>query len=237
MTLLHAETAPIGEDAPPERIVSWMFQRFAGRRMVLSTAFGMEGCALIDMLARQGQPVPVIWLDTGFLFPETHRLRERLAERYPHLRFERRGTSVSPEEQETRFGPELWRRDPDACCRIRKVDPMRDALAGVDVWITGVTRSQSGARANLRVVEWDWQYHVLKISPLAGWDRRQVWEYIQANDVPFNELHQRGYPSVGCTHCTSPVAGIQIGGYSREGRWAGRQKTECGLHLSLDSRV
>jgi phosphoadenosine phosphosulfate reductase len=109
---------------------------------------------------------------------------------------------------------------------------MRDALAGVDLWITGLSRSQSGSRAETRVVEWDWQYHVLKISPLAGWDRARVWEYIQEHDVPYNELHDRGYPTLGCTHCTVPVAGVQIGTYSREGRWAGMQKSECGLHLS-----
>lgn len=237
MIQLQTETATIGEDAPPERIVSWMLERFADRRLVLTTAFGMEGCALIDMVARHGRPVPVIWLDTGFLFPETHRLRERLAARYPHLVFENRGTALSPEEQEARFGPELWRRDPDKCCRLRKVDPMRDALAGVDVWVTGLTRSQSGTRATTRVAEWDWQYHVLKLNPLAAWDRARVWEYVRANDVPYNELHERGYPTVGCTHCTLPVAGVKIGGYSREGRWAGIQKMECGLHLSLQSRV
>jgi phosphoadenosine phosphosulfate reductase len=232
MTSLAIDTTPAGEDAPPERIVSWLLERFADRRMVLTTAFGMEGCALIDMLSRHGRPIPVIWLDTGFLFPETHHLRQRLETRYPHLRFERYATSVSPEEQEAHFGPELWRRDPDACCRLRKVDPMRDALAGVDVWITGISRSQSAARANTRVVEWDWQYHVLKVSPLATWDRARVWEYVQAHDVPYNELHRQGYPTLGCTHCTVPVVGVKIGGYSREGRWAGSRKSECGLHLS-----
>lgn len=231
MRLMETET-PIREDATPERIVAWMFERFAGRRVVVTTAFGMEGCALIDMVARQGRPVPVIWLDTWFLFPETHRLRERLAARYPHLVFENRGTSLTPEEQETRHGPELWRGDPDTCCRIRKVDPMREALKGVDVWVTGLTRAQSPARARTGVVEWDWQYQVLKVSPLASWDRARVWEYVQANDVPYNELHERGYPTVGCTHCTLPVAGVRIGGYSREGRWAGTQKMECGLHLA-----
>lgn len=224
------EHPPAGEEASPDRVVAWMLERFAERRLVLTTAFGMEGCALIDMVARHGRPIPVIWLDTGFLFPETHRLRERLAARYPHLGFENRGTAVSPEEQEALHGPELWRRDPDACCRIRKVDPMREALRGVDVWVTGVTRSQSPARARTRVVEWDWQYEVLKVSPLAGWERAQVWEYVRAHDVPYNELHERGYPTVGCTHCTVPVIGATPGSYRRDGRWPGMKKTECGLH-------
>ncbi len=220
----------VGEDSPPERVVAWMLSRFAGRRLAVTTAFGMEGCALIDMIARHGVAVPVLYLDTGFLFPETLRLRDRLAHRYPHLTFENRGTSLSPEEQETRHGPELWARDPDTCCTLRKIEPMRGALADVDVWVTGITRSQSQARAGLRVVEWDWGYQLLKVSPLAGWDRSRVWEYVQAHDVPYNELHQRGYPTLGCTHCTRPVADNVTGEYTREGRWTGRDKNECGLH-------
>ena len=133
----------IGEDSPPEPVVAWMLQRFAGRRVVVTTGFGMEGCALIDMIARHGGSLPVLYLDTGFLFPETLRLRDRLAERYPQLSFERRSTSLTPEAQEVHYGPELWTRDPDTCCAIRKVEPMREALGDVDVWVTGLMRSQS----------------------------------------------------------------------------------------------
>ena len=99
---------------------------------------------------------------------------------------------------------------------------MREALAGVDVWVTGLSRSQSPARADLRVVEWDWNYQLLKVNPLAGWDRARVWEYVQQHDVPYNELHDRGYPTLGCTHCTAPVPGNVTGEYTREGRWPGR---------------
>ena len=224
---MHTE---IGEDSPPERVVAWMLQRFAGRRVVVTTGFGMEGCALIDMIARHGVAFPVLYLDTGFLFPETLRLRDRLAARYPHLSFERRAPSLTPEAQELRYGPELWAREPDACCNLRKVEPMQEALAEVDVWVTGLMRSQSASRAGLRVVEWDWQYQLLKVSPLASWDRAKVWEYVQQHDVPYNELHDRGYPTLGCTHCTLPVAGNTTGEYTREGRWQGRSKLECGLH-------
>jgi phosphoadenosine phosphosulfate reductase len=220
----------IGEDSPPERIVAWMLERFAGRRLAMTTGFGMEGCALIDMIARHGVPVPVLYLDTGFLFSETLRLRDRLAARYPHLVFKRRASSLTPEAQDARFGPELWAREPDACCALRKVEPMREALDDVDVWVTGLMRSQSPSRAGLRVAEWDWQYQLLRVSPLAGWDRSTVWEYVQRHDVPYNELHDRGYPSLGCTHCTLPVAGNLTGEYTREGRWRGRSKVECGLH-------
>jgi phosphoadenosine phosphosulfate reductase len=220
----------IDEDAPPERIVEWILDRFH-TRVVLTTSFGMEGCALIDMVAGLGRPVRVIYLDTGFFFSETYRLRDRMVTRYPHLRFENRGTTLTPEQQAERFGPELWRRDPAACCRLRKVEPMRAALAGADVWITGLMRSQSPSRANIGVIEWDRQYQLLKVNPLAAWDRARVWEYVQRHDVPYNELHERGYPTVGCTHCTLPVPGTTAETYSRQGRWSGSAKEECGLHL------
>lgn len=220
----------IGESSAPTALVAWSLERFSGKVMTMSTSFGMEGCALIDMYARHGVPMTVFYLDTMFFFPETYRLRDRLIERYPHLTFVNKGTSLTPEEQERRYGPELWKRDPTLCCRLRKVDPMFGALAGADVWVTALRRSQSETRANIRVLEWDWKYHVLKFSPLAGWSRRDVWEYIKKNDVPFNELHELGYPTVGCTHCTIPVENLALGEYSRDGRWAGTAKKECGLH-------
>src|SRR5215213_2126497 len=145
--MLTHGAATIGEIADastPEEIVAWTLRRFAGRNLVVSTSFGMEGCALIDMVARHGVPVPVVYLDTMFLFPETYALRDRMVARYPHLRFENRGATLTPQAQADRFGPELWRRDPDRCCAIRKVEPMRQALAGVDVWVTGLMRSQGG---------------------------------------------------------------------------------------------
>jgi phosphoadenosine phosphosulfate reductase len=232
MRIVRTMDTEIGEDSAPERVVAWMLERFAGRRLAVTTGFGMEGCALIDMIARHGVRLPVLYLDTGFLFPETLRLRDRLAARYPHLSFERRSTELTPEDQEIHYGPELWTRDPDTCCTLRKVEPMQHALADVDVWVTGLMRSQAVSRAELRVVEWDWQYQLLKVSPLASWDRSKVWEYVQQHQVPYNELHDRGYPTLGCTHCTLPVAGNTTGEYTREGRWRGRSKLECGLHAA-----
>lgn len=223
--------AEIADVSTPEEIVAWTLRRFAGRKLVVSTSFGMEGCALIDMVARHGVPVPVIYLDTMFLFPETYALRDRIVARYPHLRFENRGTTLTPEAQAERFGPELWRRDPDRCCSLRKVQPMRAALAGVEVWVTGLMRSQGGERAGLRELQWNESYGLVQVNPLAGWDRRQVWDYVIAHDVPYNELHERGYPTLGCTHCTAAVAGAGPRDYTRRGRWAGTDKTECGLHV------
>jgi phosphoadenosine phosphosulfate reductase len=221
---------PIDESTPTEEFIAWTAERFHNRRMVLTTSFGMEGCALIDMYAKHGAAPTVVYLDTMFLFPETYALRDRMVARYPLVTFVNRGTSLTPEAQDARYGPELWRRDPDLCCQLRKVTPLHQALTGADVWITAIARSQGGTRSAVQLVSWDWQYQVLKICPLATWDRQRVWEYVRENNVPYNELHERGYPTIGCTHCTIPVPGSNPGEYSRAGRWAGTEKSECGLH-------
>lgn len=222
--------APIRPDAPPAEITRWAVGHFADRRLAMTTQFGMEGCALLDMVARPGVPVRVIYLDTMFLFEETYALRDRLIERYPHLIFENHGTTLTPEQQAAEYGDELWRHNPTQCCQLRKVAPMRAAMRDVDVWLTGLRRDQSPTRANMQVIEWDWKFSVLKVNPLAAWTRAEVWSYIQEHDVPYNPLHERGYPTLGCTHCTQPVPGSSITDYSRAGRWAGTGKTECGLH-------
>ena len=233
MASLSLDATAVGEESSPEEIVDWTLRRFANREVVVTTSFGMEGCALIDMVARQGVALRVIYLDTMFFFPETYALRDRMVARYPHLRFVNRGTTLTPEAQAEKFGPELWRRNPDQCCAIRKVGPMRQALADVDVWITGLMRSQGGERATLRELQWNETYRLVQVNPLAGWDRRRVWDYVLAHDVPYNELHERGYPTLGCTHCTVPVPGAGPRDYSRTGRWAGTSKTECGLHRDV----
>lgn len=220
----------LGEDSSPEQLIAWGLEHFADRRLLLTTSFGMEGCALIDMCARAGRPMTVVYLDTMFFFPETYELRDAMIERYPHLKFVNRGTTLTPEQQEQMYGPELWKRDPDLCCKIRKVDPMAEVMKDADVWITGLRRDQSKTRAYIKVLEWDWKYRVLKFNPMVAWTRQDIWNYVQQHGVPYNKLHERGYPTVGCTHCTTPVPGSTIGEYSRDGRWAGTQKKECGLH-------
>jgi len=227
----------LAEPSTPEEIVAWSLRRFADRSLVVTTSFGMEGCALIDMVARHGVSLPVVYLDTMFLFPETYALRDKMVGRYPHLRFENRGTTLTAEAQAERYGPELWRRDPDRCCALRKVVPMRRALAGVDVWMTGLMRSQGDERAGIRELQWNDAYGLVQVNPLAGWDRRRVWDYIVTHDVPYNELHERGYPTLGCTHCTAPVAGVGVRDYTRAGRWAGTDKTECGLHYAAPEPI
>lgn len=224
------DAARIGPASHPADIVNWAVHHFADRNTLMSTQFGMEGCAVIDMVAKTGVEMDIVHLDTMFFFKETYELRDRLAQRYPNLNFVNRGTTLTPEQQAAQHGDELWKRNPDLCCHIRKVEPMFAVMEDVEVWITGLRRSQSAARANLQTIEWDWRYSVLKVNPLANWSRQEVWDYIQEHKVPYNPLHEQGYPTVGCTHCTKAVEGAKIGEYSRAGRWSGTEKTECGLH-------
>jgi phosphoadenosine phosphosulfate reductase len=122
-------------------------------------------------------------------------------------------------------GDELWQSDPDRCCEIRKVSPLMEALDGVDAWVTGLRREQSHTRSAVAKLHWDSRHGAWKANPLADWSERDVWDYVVRHDLPYNELHDRGYASIGCTHCTRP-------GDGRAGRWAGRDKVECGLHDS-----
>ena len=213
------------EGARPEAVLAWACEEF-GDEVALATGFGAEGCVLIAALARVRPGARIFYLDTDLLFPETYALIERLGARYG-VRFERRATRLSLEAQAERYGGRLWERDPEECCRLRKVEPLREALAGLRAWVTAIRREQTPARARAAVVERDAKFGLVKINPLAAWSSRDVWDYVSKHDVPYNPLHDQGYPSVGCTPCTTPV---RIGEGPRAGRWRGTVKTECGLH-------
>jgi phosphoadenosine phosphosulfate reductase len=215
------------DEATPEETLRWAFDEF-GERVTLATGFGVEGVALIDMAVRINPRVDVFFLDTAFLFPETYELRRRLEDRY-QIEIRAFETDITPERQELRFGAKLWSTDPDLCCRLRKLEPLEDALRGKDAWITAIRRDQTLERSSARVIEWDCQWQLMKINPIVRWTRQQVSEYIARNDVPYNPLHDQGYPSIGCTHCTRPVL---LGEPERSGRWPGRAKRECGIHCS-----
>jgi phosphoadenosine phosphosulfate reductase len=220
-----ADAAARLEDAPAQEALIWAFERFK-ERVTIATGFGAEGVALIDMAVSINPKPDVFFLDTGFLFSETYDLRRRIEDRY-RIEIRRSAASLTPEEQEAQFGPALWARDADLCCRIRKLEPLKAALAGRAAWATAIRREQTPERASALVVEWDYQWRLVKINPLARWTRQNVWDYILANRVPYNPLHERGYPSIGCTHCTRAVT---EGEHERAGRWAGLAKRECGLH-------
>ena len=214
------------ESRSATEILQWAADRFAPR-LTFATGFGMEGCVLIDVIARHGIPIDVFTLDTGLLFPETYELWTRLESRYGlTIRGVRPGHTV--DEQARHEGPELWRRDPDRCCELRKAAPLREALHGFDAWVSAIRRDQTPDRADAPAVAWDGRFGLVKINPLVRWTFADVQRYAHEHDVPTNPLHDRGYPSIGCIPCTSPiVAGEDL----RAGRWRGREKTECGLHI------
>jgi phosphoadenylyl-sulfate reductase (thioredoxin) len=213
------------EESSADAILAWAAQ--AGGRAAFSTGFGVEGCVLVHLIATAKLPIEIFTLDTGLLFRETHDLWQRLEQRYGvTIR------SVKPEQtveaQAVSFGPALWERDPDRCCALRKIAPLKGALEGVDFWITAIRRDQTPERATASVVERDARYNLFAVNPLVRWTSKDVWRFVHANDVPYNLLHDRGYPSIGCQPCTSAVAD---GEDPRAGRWRGREKRECGLHL------
>ena len=213
------------ETTGPEAALRWAVAEF-GQQVALATGFGPEGCVLVSMLSAINPGTRIFYLDTDLLFPETYALRDQLEARYG-VRFERRATTLSLSDQAAKYGERLWEREPNLCCRLRKVEPLRQMLDGLGAWVTAIRRDQSETRAGARVVERDAKFGLIKINPLVAWSVRDVWSYIVTNDVPYNPLHDRGYPSIGCVPCTSPV---QIGEPARAGRWCGTSKTECGIH-------
>ena len=222
------------EDKSPQEILAWALAEYRPR-IALSSAFGVEGCALVDMLANLDRDVPIITVDTNFLFPETEELIARMVDRYG-IHLATISGAVAKEEQERRHGLALYARDPDLCCSLRKVEPMKRALAGLDAWIAGLRRDQGPTRANIRSLErydHDDGRPLVKVNPLAAWTRKDTWEYIVANGVPYNPLLDQGYKSTGCWPCTRPVG---EGEAERAGRWAGQDKTECGIHTFMERK-
>jgi phosphoadenosine phosphosulfate reductase len=209
-----------------ERVLHWAFETF-GDRVAISTALGSGGMVMIDMAARVPRKFRVFTLDTKFLFPETYTLIDRVEQRYG-IAVEKVDSVLSPEEQERVHGPALWQRNPDHCCDLRKVEPLRRKLSGLQAWITSIRRDQTAERANAGKIEWDEKFGLVKVNPLADWTSKQVWQYIREHDVPYNPLHDVNYPSIGCAHCTRAVL---PGEDDRAGRWSGSAKTECGLHI------
>jgi phosphoadenosine phosphosulfate reductase len=214
------------ERQPAEALLDWATETF-GETIALTCSFGgASGMVLLDMVARLGRGTPVIFLDTNLLFPETYALAEAAARRYG-VALERRSPALSLEAQAAQEGPELWARDPDRCCAIRKVAPLEAALRPYKAWISGIRRDQSATRAATQPIQWSARHSLLKVNPLAAWSEREVWSYIVAHDVPYNPLLDQGYPSLGCAPCTRPAGADD----PRGGRWVGHAKVECGIHL------
>jgi phosphoadenosine phosphosulfate reductase len=212
------------EDRTASQAMEWMFENF-GSDHYIACSFQKTSTVTAHMASVINPDARFFYLDTEVLFPESYETRDRLAESLG-ISFDRYH-NLTLEEQAAEYGDELWKRDPDACCGIRKVEPMRRALSSVDCWVAGVRRGDSSARAKTPKFAWDKKFDLWKLNPLADWTERDVWNYIREHQLPYNPLHDHGYPSIGCTHCTQPVG---PGGSPRDGRWAGAAKTECGIN-------
>jgi phosphoadenosine phosphosulfate reductase len=221
-----AEANRLLAGATPHRVLAWAVERYFPR-LTMATAFGAEGCCLIHMLAQLEPRVRVFNLETGYQFPETLELRERIRARYG-MEVELVRPEQTVAEYEAEHGGPLYRIRPDQCCHDRKIVPLRLAVAGYEAWISAIRRDQTRDRAAADVVQWDAKFGLVKVNPLLTWTRREVWKFIVDHAVPYNPLHDRGYPSIGCWPCTRPVAD---GEDERAGRWAGIVKKECGLHV------
>ncbi|HYG92895.1 MAG TPA: phosphoadenylyl-sulfate reductase [Nocardioides sp.] len=211
------------ELAPAEVIIEWAAATFGDRFCITSSM----GDAVLAHLAERVVPgVDVVFLDTGYHFVETIGTRDAVA-----ATMDVNLITITPEqsvaEQDAAYGPDLYKRDPDLCCALRKVKPLQESLTGYDAWATGLRRAETHNRVIAPVIGWDAKKGKVKVSPLARWSDEQVERYIAENGVLVNPLVYDGYPSIGCAPCTRRVA---PGDDPRSGRWAGTGKTECGIH-------
>jgi phosphoadenosine phosphosulfate reductase len=209
-------------------VIKWAYSQW-GDELVYACSFGAEGMVLIDLISKVKPDAHLVFLDTHLHFQETYQLIEQVKERYPRLKIDMIEPELSLEEQARQYGAKLWLKDPDLCCRLRKVIPMQKALTGVSAWMSGLRREQSPTRASVQYVNRDDKFKSIKVCPLILWRWEDVWLYIKQFNLPYNVLHDRNYPSIGCAPCTRPVA---PGEDSRAGRWANTGKTECGLHTN-----
>lgn len=212
------------ENLSAEETIAWAIRTFHPS-LRFACSFQKTSSVTIDIATSIEPDAQFFYLDTEVLFEETYTTRDALAAKYKvdFLRY----SGISLDEQAQLYGDALWARQPDACCGIRKVEPMREALTGVDCWVSGIRREDSATRAGAAKFGWDKRFGLWKVNPLADWTESQVWDYINERQIPYNPLHDAGYPSIGCTHCTRPP---NADGGTRSGRWADAHKTECGLH-------
>jgi phosphoadenosine phosphosulfate reductase len=226
------------EGEEPETVLEWALERFSPR-IALSTAFQIDGVALLDMAYRIDPEIQVFSVDTGRLPPETHELIDRLQERYPAMRLD----LLAPNAEHlrrlvARKGVNLFYRSVEdrlLCCNLRKVQPLQRHLAGLDAWITGLRRDQWATRTNIRKVEIDHDHGaIVKLNPLAEWTEEEVWDYVREHDVPTHPLYERGYTSIGCAPCTRAIA---PGEPTRSGRWWWEENApkECGIHCAIET--
>jgi phosphoadenosine phosphosulfate reductase len=215
------------ETATPQEILRYAADRFAPL-FTMATAFGPEGMTLIHMLAEIAPDTPIFNLDTGYQFDETLELRERVKQRYG-IEVELKQPDTTVEQYEAMHGGPVYKTDPNRCCFDRKLRVLHESARGMHAWASAIRRDQSEDRQRAAIVGWDHKFQLVKISPLANWTKKEVWNLIAKHDIPYNPLHDKGFPSVGCWPCTRAV---HLGEDERAGRWSGFAKKECGLHTS-----
>ena len=219
-----AEIAAKMESMTAGQVLEWTLENFHPQ-LYFACSFQKTSSVVIHLATEIESSARFFYVDTDLLFPETYATRDRFSEQFG-VEFERyHGPSLA--EQTEKHGDELWKRDPDACCQLRKVEPMRRALASVDCWVSGIRRSDSDSRAKAPKFAYDKRFGLWKVNPLADWSESDVWNYIREHNLPYNPLHDQGFPSIGCMPCTAKV---EPGESSRSGRWAGTSKVECGIN-------
>lgn len=224
---LKAIAAEAGErlaDASAEEALRWAVEHFGDDLVVASN---MQDAVLIDLAVKVKPDVAVLFLDTGYHFAETIGTRDAVATTYPDIRIVNALPEQTVPEQDAEYGPRLHDRDPNKCCHLRKVVPLRRTLARYSCWVTGVRRVDAPTRANTPIVGWDERNGLVKVNPIAAWTDEEFDDYLLRHGVLQNPLVSEGYLSIGCAPCTAKVA---PGSDPRSGRWAGSSKTECGLH-------
>ncbi len=209
-------------------VLKWAYDHYEDDELVYACSFGIEGIVLIDLIAKVKDSAKIVFLDTDLHFDETYKLINEVKQKYPHLRIELKKPSLTLEEQAAQFGDELWKSEPNKCCEIRKVIPLNSVLSGTTAWLSGLRREQSETRKNTNFFNQDNKFKSIKICPLIHWTWKDIWRYAHKNGLPYNVLHDNGYPSIGCKPCTAPAFNAED---LRSGRWTGTGKIECGLHL------
>ncbi len=222
---LAAAAAANGREATAVEVVAWVVRNFSAG--AVAVACSMADGVLPEIVSQQLPGADVLFLDTGYHFAETYATRDAVAASLPVTIVDVLPRSTVP-EQDARHGAELFARDPNACCAMRKVEPLQRSLGGYELWFTGVRRDEAPTRANTPLVTWDERNGLVKVNPVAAWSYDELLQYAALRQVPVNVLLSQGYPSIGCAPCTQPVA---AGTDPRSGRWATLEKTECGLHL------
>ncbi len=221
-----AEQSARLESATPEEIIAWAAAQYAPR-LTMATAFGPEGCVILSMLAQLAPKTYVFNLDTGYQFQQTLDLRDRIADKYG-IQVDMLKPDLSVPEYEVLHNGPLYKTNPTQCCMDRKIKLLHRGTHGMHAWMSGIRRDQSADRAQAPIVGWDKKFNLVKISPLANWKKQDVWKRILDEGVPYNPLHDQGYPSIGCWPCTRAMQEGETD--ERSGRWSGTAKTECGLH-------